>query len=140
MDVGVNYPWCDYGWDFGPAPPGWRPHSTPRWADTIDDHLRHFQSLGISVVRWFILGDGLTYGTGDQAPKQDRLGAEWRFNPPPLEPSTLEHFDRLLQRVERACAVRPIQLLPVLIDFYFCDAGTHPIKRTDPSDATRETA
>ena len=140
MDVGVNYPWCDYGWDFGPAPPGWRSHPTPRWAATIDEHLRHFQRLGISVVRWFVLGDGLTYGTGDQAPRQERAGGRWRFDPPALDSSTLEHFDLLLQRFERASATRPIQLLPVLVDFYFCDAGTHPLERPDPLDATREMA
>ena len=69
MQVGVNYPWFDYGWDFGLGPPAWRAgRSTPGWYAEIDDHLRLFQSLGISVVRWFILADGLTYGVEGAAP------------------------------------------------------------------------
>src|SRR5687767_13713834 len=37
MEVGVNYPWFDYGWDFGLAPPGWRGgQADPRWYAEID--------------------------------------------------------------------------------------------------------
>ncbi len=32
----------------------------PRWLAQIDEHLAHFQSLGISVVRRCIFADGLT--------------------------------------------------------------------------------
>ena len=84
MQVGVNYPWFDYGWDFGLGPPAWRGgRSTPGWYAEIDNHLRLFQRLGISVVRWFILADGLTYGVGDAAPVPDRIArGGWRFDPP----------------------------------------------------------
>src|SRR5258708_22041585 len=71
MDAGVNYPWFSYGWDFGPAPPGWRSGNDPAWVPHIGQHLQHLAAIGISVVRWFILGDGLTYGTGPDAPKLD---------------------------------------------------------------------
>ena len=73
MRVGVNFPWRDYGWDFGLGPSSWRGGlADPRWYPEIDGHLRHFQDVGISVVRWFILADGLTYGVGAEAPVPDR--------------------------------------------------------------------
>ena len=127
MQVGVNYPWFDYGWDFGAAPPSWRGSSTsPRWFANIDQDLQHLRSLGISVVRWFILADGLTYGTGQNAPRPDPAAVgQWRFNPPALSPEFLPHFEELLKRFDNAnrSATHPIQLLPVLIDFHFCEPG-----------------
>src|ERR1051326_782510 len=129
MQVGVNYPWFDYGWDFGAAPAGWRPSPTPRWFPEIDLHLRHFQRLGISVVRWFILGDGLTYGSGDAAPRQDpALDAEWRFDAPPPDQTLIDHFAELLRRFDSVSAeAHPILLLPVLVDFHFCEPGIQPL-------------
>jgi len=122
MDVGVNYPWYDYGWDFGLGPPAWRGARTdPRWYDKFDGHLRYFQNLGIRVVRWFILADGLTYGTGADAPRRDTVTGQWVFDPPPAPPEFLQHFEEMLVRFETANgAGAPIQLLPVLIDFHFC--------------------
>ena len=143
MQVGVNYPWFDYGWDFGVGPPGWRgARTTPRWFDQVDEHLDRLRGLGISVVRWFILGDGLTYGTGTDAPRPDQSSdTEWRFEPPPLDPEFMRHFEELLGRFARTAtaAAPPIQLLPVLIDFHFCDRGVWPVEEVDSSDllATR---
>ena len=137
MTVGVNYPWFDYGWDFGVAPPGWRSTQTdPRWYGEIDSHLQRFQSLGISVVRWFILGDGLTYGTGGSAPYADATaGGEWRFDPPMPAPEIAQHFEELLQRFENVnrAGSLPIQLLPVFIDFHFCDPGSDAEKPQVPN-------
>jgi hypothetical protein len=136
VQVGVNYPWFDYGWDFGLGPPAWREgRSTPRWYAEIDNHLRLFQDLGISVVRWFILADGLTYGVGDAAPVPDRRASGgWRFDPPPLSAEFIQHFNELLARFEAARADgRPaIQLLPVLIDFHFCESGFRPVEKPNP--------
>lgn len=118
MQVGVNYPWFDYGWDFGLGPPAWRSgRATPRWFDQIDGHLDKFRDVGIGVVRWFILADGLTYGSGDDAPRPDGS-----FDPPALEAEFLEHFEELLRRFARTATAeaQPLQLLPVLIDFHFC--------------------
>jgi hypothetical protein len=127
MRVGVNYPWFDYGWDFGPGPVEWRGvQSVPRWHDEIDQHLERFRALGITVVRWFILADGLTYGYGLDAPQIDPAAPTgWRFDPPLLSPDALTHFDELLQRfsVSGRGASRGLQLLPVLIDFHFCRPG-----------------
>jgi len=132
MRVGVNYPWFDYGWDFGLGPDLWRgARVTPRWYDEIDQHLRHFRDLGITVVRWFILADGLTYGTGDDAPRSDRWAQEtWHFDPPALSEDFLQHFRELLERF----APSGIQLLPVLIDFHFCESGFIPVERVDDAD------
>lgn len=137
MQVGVNYPWLDYGWDFGLGPPEWRgTRQSPRWVEPIDAHLERFRDLGISVVRWFILADGLTYGTGDQAPRPDEAGNDWRFDPPPLTEDFLNHFDTLLQRFAQTATSTspPVQLLPVLVDFHFCDAGMRPVEHVDPFD------
>jgi hypothetical protein len=143
MQVGVNYPWFDYGWDFGLGPPAWRGgRSTPGWYAEIDNHLRLFQDLGISVVRWFILADGLTYGVGGTAPVPDPVASRgWRFDPPPLSGEFLEQFAELLARFEAARANgRPsIQLLPVLIDFYFCESGIRPVEKLNPSNPVTPT-
>ena len=144
MLVGINYPWFDYGWDFGLGPPAWRGTRTvPRWFDDIDDHLALFHDLGLSVVRWFILGDGLTYGTDDAAPRPDPLRpGQWRFNPPRLDADHLAHFRELLVRFSRfnAGTDRPVRLLPVLIDFGFCEQGTRPVEQPDPADPMRTVA
>lgn len=131
MQVGVNYPWFDYGWDFGLGPPSWRgQRRTPRWYDEIDRDLRHLQDIGVTVVRWFILADGLTYGIGDDAP---RVGGwvrrRWHFDPPLLNREIVAHFSELLARFAAANSgtTRHIQLLPVLIDFLFCQAGVLPV-------------
>src|SRR5690348_3844734 len=101
MRVGVNYPWRDYGWDFGLGPPSWRNgRSQPRWFDLIDGHLDRFRALGITVVRWFILADGLTYGTALDAPVLDPGTGRWRFEPPAVDLEVLDHFDELLRRFE----------------------------------------
>jgi hypothetical protein len=138
MQVGVNYPWGDYGWDFGLGPPMWRAgRSEPRWYAEIDAQLRHFRSLGLTVVRWFILADGLTYGTGADAPQPDAGGAEaWHFDPPTLGLDCQAHFEELLRRFAAANlgADQPIQLLPVLIDFHFCNPGHWPVAMPDPLD------
>jgi hypothetical protein len=142
MDAGVNYPWYSYGWDFGPAPPGWRSGDEPAWVAHIGQHLEHLAAIGISVVRWFILGDGLTYGTGPDAPEPDRLPAggtgdtgdtaAWRFAPPALATEFTEHFEAVLQNfAAHAAGSHSVRLLPVLADYKFCEPGVWPVSRQD---------
>jgi len=137
MDAGVNYPWFSYGWDFGPAPPGWRSGADPAWAAHIGQHLEHLAAIGISVVRWFILGDGLSYGTGPYAPKPDSSAAsdsaDWRFDPPALAGSFQDHFEALLQSfAAQSTGPHPVRLLPVLADYQFCGPGVWPVAQDDP--------
>jgi hypothetical protein len=131
LDVGVNYPWRDYGWDFGAGPPSWRGRrAEPRWLTDIDEHLHRFEALGITVVRWFVLADGLTYGTEGCAPRRDPSAATgWCFEPSPVSADALHWFEELLTRVEKinTHARQPLQLLPVFIDFHFCLSGS-PVK------------
>jgi hypothetical protein len=132
MDVGVNYPWFSYGWDFGPAPPGWRSGQDPEWVPHIGEHLQHLAAIGVSVIRWFILGDGLSYGTGPGAPKLDRSGpgdqAGWGFDPPALTRDFLEHFEALLQSfATQSTGPHPVRLMPVLVDYKVCEPGVWPV-------------
>jgi hypothetical protein len=138
MDTGVNYPWFSYGWDFGPGPPGWRTGNDPDWVPHIGQHLQHLAALGISVVRWFILGDGLTYGTGPEAPKLDpsapRDGARWRFAPPALPSQFSEDFEAMLQSfAAQSTGQHAVRLLPVLADYKFCEPGVWPVVKQDPA-------
>jgi hypothetical protein len=131
MDVGVNYPWFSYGWDFGPAPPGWRGGDDPAWVPHIGQHMQRLAAIGVSVIRWFILGDGLSYGTGPGAPQPDRSaapgGAGWRFDPPALTSEFQEHFEALLQSFAAwSTGPHPVRLLPVLVDYTFCEPGVRP--------------
>jgi len=135
MDAGVNYPWFSYGWDFGPAPPGWRSGNDPDWVPHIGQHLQHLAAIGVSVVRWFILGDGLTYGTGPDAPKVDRFATpDWRFDPPALATGFQEQFEAVLQSfAAQGTGPRPVRLMPVLVDYKFCEPGVWPVVKEDPA-------
>ena len=142
MDVGVNYPWFSYGWDFGPAPAGWRGGDDPEWVPHIGEDLERLAAIGVSVIRWFVLGDGLTYGTGPDAPKLDR-GAPggrtgWRFAPPVLTKQFQEHFEALLRSfAAQGTGPHPVRLLPVLVDFKFCEPGVWPVSKEDPAGQQR---
>ena len=137
MDAGVNYPWLSYGWDFGPAPPGWRTGNDPAWITQIGQHLQHLAAIGISVVRWFILGDGLTYGTGPDAPTLNRAAGDetvWRFEPPSLASEFSEHFEAVLQSfAAQSTGPDPVRLMPVLADYKFCEPGVWPVTRQEPA-------
>ena len=137
MDVGVNYPWVNYGLDFGRAPPSWgrTPGTDPAWLAEVDAHLVRFVDLGLRVVRWFILADGLAYGTGADAPRPDGRG-RWRFDPPPLDPEACRHFGLLMERFEAANpgGAPRITVLPVLVDYGFFAAGRCPVKHAASHD------
>lgn len=124
MKVGINYAWKNYAWDFGEPPEkdsGKLWGGRAAWKASLADDLARFVELGLFCVRWFILGDGTTYGIGEQRPRPDAHGGtHWRFDdPPPLSDAFLEDFSALLS----TCAQAGIQILPSLIDFHFCFPG-----------------
>jgi hypothetical protein len=64
--IGVNYPWRNYGGDFGAQV--WGNHdgvSTPAGTKDVDADFDHLSKMGLTVVRWFVFCDGrggLTFG------------------------------------------------------------------------------
>ncbi len=121
MLVGINYAWRNYAWDFGEPPTSdsgsaWGARAA--WSPTIADELREFKFLGLQVVRWFLLGDGTTFGIGAHKPTPDpQRPGQWRFHDiPELSAAWLDDFTRLLA----CCEDAKIQLLPSILDFHFC--------------------
>lgn len=124
VKVGVNYAWKNYAWDFGLPPQkdsgdNWGRRAA--WKETIAQELAEFAEIGFFCVRWFLLGDGTTYGIGPLRPHETGgIKTQWRFDdPPPLSEEFLEDFRYLLA----ACEQAGILLLPSLIDFQFCFPG-----------------
>jgi hypothetical protein len=99
--------------------------------------LQHLAEIGISVVRWFVLGDGLSYGTGPDAPQPERPATGdtigWRFDPPGLAAEFEDHFEAVLQSfAAQGAGPHPVRLMPVLCDYKFCEQGVWPVDRPDP--------
>lgn len=122
--TGINYPWLNYGWDFGDPPPGWSGgletgafRAAQR--EGIAKDLKAIATSGMTVVRWFLLADGLSYGTGPQMP-----GEAGRFHMlPPGDPwmrQCVEDFRNLLD----VCVASGVKLIPSLLDFHWCFART----------------
>jgi len=146
MLVGINYPWVDYGWDFGDPPPAWvPPERLPAWRETkrkqIETDFRLLASHGIFAVRWFILADGLNYGMGKFAPR--KADGAWTFDPLPAGHS---FYDRLCDDFEfvlQTCRFHGLNLFPSLIDFCWCREGTpvpgsHGIVKGGRQDIVRD--
>lgn len=126
MQIGVNYPWIDYGWDFGDPPPAWvAADRVEGWKDSrrkqVAADFGLFASEGLFAVRWFLTGDGLNYGMGAEAPRQ--TGGTWTFDP---LPEGHPYYGRVLEDflfVLRVCRDTGLRLLPVLVDFSWCKKG-----------------
>jgi len=122
--TGINYPWLNYGWDFGDPPAGWSgglETDALRAAqrETIRQDLKAIAATGMTVVRWFLLADGLSYGTGPQRPTLD---GKFHMLPPgdPWIRQCVEDFRHLLD----LCLECKVQLLPSFIDFHWAFAPT----------------
>lgn len=144
--LGVNYPWVSCGHDFGPHPPAWGGDRGPRdWTEVSDD-LRALAELGMRVVRFWILADGVNYPVGVQAESiahlermgrgrihaaigaiapriADRLPARGGYEMlaldgelPPIGDAFLRDFRGLLG----ACSRAGVRLLPSLVSFELC--------------------
>ncbi|MCI0664120.1 MAG: hypothetical protein L0220_23940, partial [Acidobacteria bacterium] len=121
--VGINYPWIDYAWDFGDPPAAWvNSQNIVEWREKkrrqIVEDFRAFVEMGLFAVRWFMLADGLSYGTGSEAPQ--RVGDEWRFDPLPGEHSYHSQLCDDFEFVLKTCAELEIKFVPSLIDFHWC--------------------
>jgi hypothetical protein len=137
LQVGFNYPWAfnDYGQNFGPmfSLPA---EGIPRWKSTLPTNLDDLKALGINIVRFFILQNGLNYGKLvvdgrgviqnielpiDRSPAStsppDRATINfWEFNPPDkLHPLFTDHFRQMLEIFRD----KGLQVIPSLVDFPF---------------------
>ena len=110
--LGLNAPWIDCGWDFGAPPPGWDLDGThrARWRAQMRARVRETRSLGLSLLRWFVLGNGANLGP---QPRWDAGTARWRWEPLPLSEAFFADLDALLD----ACASEGVTLLPSLTSF-----------------------
>jgi len=58
FQLGVNFPWANYGQDFGASPAGHRGISRPETSSAISAEFARIRDCGASVVRWFLFADG----------------------------------------------------------------------------------
>ncbi len=56
--LAVNYPWLNYGCDFGVSPWGYSGVALPQSQSTVAADFARIKSAQVSVVRWFLLCDG----------------------------------------------------------------------------------
>jgi hypothetical protein len=126
MLVGVNYPWIDYAWDFGDPPAAWvNPDSVAAWRakkrEQIVSDLRAFAEMGMFAARWFMLADGLSYGVGEEAPKN--VSGQWVFDPLPADHPFYKQLCDDFEFVLKTCSELNIKILPSLIDFHWLHPG-----------------
>lgn len=126
MELGINYPWIDYGWDFGDPPLKWTggmgvDEWRARKRRRIESDLRAFAELGLGAVRWFILGDGTNYGLGEEAPR--RAAGRWHFEPLPAAHPFHRQLTDDFRFVLATCRQVGIRILPSLLDFQWAWPG-----------------
>src|SRR5262249_643539 len=94
--------------------------------DHIDANLWYLKTIGVSVIRWFMLGNGFNYGPpskgpprlvpGFKATKAEGLDRGRTFDPPwKIDGRFTRDFEELLLRFKRA----GLQIIPSLVDFTF---------------------
>jgi hypothetical protein len=139
MLLGFNYPWSGNrdGGQFGPNfncdAPTWEknnqleakgdlasiPLPHPFEQDHIDRNLTDLNRLGFTIVRWFILGNGNSYGLAPSpVPGVFTAGPQhtWNFTPPSvIDKRFRRDFTELLARFKKA----GMYLIPSLINYEF---------------------
>lgn len=106
FSVGLNYPWNNYGWDFGEAAWGYRGVSSPEARASIEKDFAAMRAAGAGAVRWFVMCDGRA------APEFDARGLVTGF-----DQYFYRDFDAALEIAGRA----GVKLVPVLFDFHLLD-------------------
>lgn len=134
--VGINGPWCKYGHDFGPpitsvsGASATKPAQSDAWDTplqasfeaqsptlkgvTLDNRLEIqldlLKTVGIQVVRWFLLADGWIFGT----PRLEN--GKWSYAVPSvIDPAFISRFKKMLQSFQKM----GMQIIPVLLDYKF---------------------
>jgi hypothetical protein len=77
--LAVNYPWLNYGADFGRSPWGYSGIALEQSRSTVAADFAAIRSSGVSVVRWFLLCDGrsgIRYENGIPVGPDDLLFAD----------------------------------------------------------------
>ena len=106
--LGVNYPWLNYGHDFGTTAWGHDGASTDESSKKIDADFAYFKSQGVHVLRWFLFGDCRA------APEFDANGNVIGFD---------KYFFPDLDTALAIAGKHDIYLVLVLFDFHLADKG-----------------
>lgn len=104
--LGINYPWLNYGHDFGTTTWGHDGVSTDTSSKQIDIDFAYLKSQGVYVVRWFLFGDCRA------APEFDANGNVTDFD---------EYFYPDLDAALAVAQKHDIYLILVLLDFHLAD-------------------
>lgn len=104
--LGINYPWLNYGHDFGTTAWGHDGVSSDTSSKQIDTDFAYLKSKGVHVVRWFLFGDCRA------APEFDADGKVTGFD---------EHFYPDLDAAFAVAQKHNIYLILVLLDFHLAD-------------------
>lgn len=104
--AGANYPWSNYGTDFGASAWGHQGISDPKTRRKVSEDLAFLKSKGVTVVRWFLFADGRS------SPEFDAAG-----RPSGLDDRFFADFDAALELARE----HGLKLMPVLFDFLLFD-------------------
>ena len=109
--------------------------------DHVDRNLENLGKLGISVIRWHVLGNGNSYGPAPVKHITLTFDVDWSFDPPlTVDKRFRRDFEELLnhfknvQQTLRNSLKDPnlkLQLMPILIDYQF-GARYYPLAGNGP--------
>jgi len=104
--LGVNYPWLNYGHDFGTTAWGHDGVSSNKSMEQVDADFAYLKGQGVHIVRWFLFGDGRA------APEFNAKGEVTGFD---------EFFYPDLDAALALAQKHDIYLILVLFDFHLAD-------------------
>lgn len=117
MFVGINYPWVACGHDFGDDPKAWGGPEVERDFDQVARDFEAFRTLGLTVVRMWVLAGGVNLPEQDWSTCASLEGSELCLSRPLPKVSArfVDDFCRLLE----ACRRAELKLMPSLLSFEF---------------------